>query len=62
MSTTATEPTPESALMIATCRTPGCKEEGRPYRARFYANSVAPTWRGLCMSCEQTVTDIVPAT
>lgn len=50
----------ETVLMVATCHTPGCPVEGRPFTAPFYPNPDPPTFRGQCGQCGQPVTDIVP--
>ncbi|MFJ2225523.1 hypothetical protein ACIOFY_36475 [Streptomyces anulatus] len=50
-----------ATLMIITCRTQNCPEDGVPVTARMYPNASAPVWAAVCAGCGQMVSDIVPA-
>ncbi|MFD4794977.1 hypothetical protein [Streptomyces anulatus] len=50
-----------ATLMLITCRTPGCPEDGATSTARMYPNASAPIWAASCAGCNQMISDIVPA-
>ncbi|MEV0444614.1 hypothetical protein AB0I84_04335 [Streptomyces spectabilis] len=62
MASTNEEPTPRAQRMIATCHTdPGaCPVSGIPFTGTYYAAPEPPLFRGVCMGCEQPITDLVP--
>ncbi|MGW1625790.1 hypothetical protein [Streptomyces sp. NPDC002172] len=51
---------PQPVILTATCHTSGCTMAEVPNPAPFYPNADAPTFRGMCGQCGETVTDIVP--
>ncbi|GGZ64984.1 hypothetical protein GCM10010387_67590 [Streptomyces inusitatus] len=51
----------EPTMMVATCRTPGCSQDGIRHTVPMYANTAPPIWRAQCGQCSQVISDIVPA-
>lgn len=56
------DPMPRSQRMIATCHTDPnvCSASGIPFIGTYYAAPEPPTYRGICMGCEQQITDLKP--
>jgi hypothetical protein len=61
MAATEEEPMPTSQRMIAVCHTPPdkCPVSGRPFEGTYYAAPEPPTYRGICMICGASITDLV---
>ena len=54
------EDEPASTVLVATCHTDGCPANGVQCVGTYYANAEEPTYRGFCMRCGETITDLVP--